>query len=116
MAINKNAQVGRSLLSLAPILAWLPPEYLLHTCPIKLLHRVLSNTMSLPLHYVFQPFELLLNRLPSKQLAGLPFLGAAMVPPNSVHAVARAAVEAATNSNVPPGVMDPWQIQQYNMP
>ncbi|KAJ9509029.1 hypothetical protein QJQ45_001526 [Haematococcus lacustris] len=76
-------------------------------------NRVISSSLTLPLQYVFQPLEALLAHLPSRQLSQLPLLGAALTPPLPVQAVARAAVKAATDSNVAPGILDVWDIQQY---
>lgn len=50
--------------------------------------------------------------LPTKSLSTTPIVGAGFVPPVSVEAVGRAAVAAATDPDVPPGVMDVWTIQQ----
>ncbi|KAJ9505672.1 hypothetical protein QJQ45_011388 [Haematococcus lacustris] len=78
-------------------------------------NRVISSSLTLPLQYVFQPLEALLAHLPSRQLSQLPLLGAALTPPVPVQAVARAAVKAATDSNVAPGILDVWDIQQYKL-
>lgn len=43
----------------------------------------------------------------------MPLAGAAFVPPTSVQAVAKAAVAAATDPAVPGGIMDVWQIKEY---
>lgn len=57
---------------------------------------------------------MLLSYVPnSKQLASTPVVGALFVPPVSVDTVAKAAVRAATDPAVPPGVMDVWEIQKY---
>ena len=60
------------------------------------------------------PLEKALSFLPARSLTGLPLAGAAFVPPTSVHAVAKAAVAAATDPAVPGGIMDVWQLQQYD--
>lgn len=78
------------------------------------MRRVISSSLTLPLQYVLQPIDNLLARVPSKQLANLPFVGAACVPPNSVHAVAKAAVEAAIGPSMPARVLDPWDLQSFN--
>mmetsp|Transcript_21028 Transcript_21028/g.58438 ORF Transcript_21028/g.58438 Transcript_21028/m.58438 type:complete len:314 (-) Transcript_21028:330-1271(-) len=77
-------------------------------------NRVVSSSLTLPLQMVFQPLDLLLSSYPSsKQFANMPFISALASPPNSVQSVAKAAVDAATNPAVPPGVMDPWEIGKY---
>jgi uncharacterized protein YbjT (DUF2867 family) len=48
-----------------------------------------------------------------RQLAGLPLLGAAVVPPIDVRVVARAAVRAATDPSVPAGIIDVWDLRSY---
>lgn len=60
------------------------------------------------------PLEKALGFLPTKSLANLPLAGAAFVPPTSVQGIAKAAVAAATDPAVPGGVMDVWQLQQYD--
>lgn len=47
------------------------------------------NNVGVPLGAVFGPMEKLLNFLPNKQLAGIPLIGAALVPPVSVEAVGK---------------------------
>lgn len=59
------------------------------------------------------PLEKALGFLPAKSLSSMPLAGAAFVPPTSVQAVAKAAVAAATDPAVPGGIMDVWQLQQY---
>lgn len=54
-----------------------------------------------------------LSFLPTKTLSSIPLAGAAFVPPISVQAVAKAAVAAATDSSVPGGIMDVWQLQEF---
>lgn len=59
----------------------------------------------------------MLKKLPpaqAKQLAALPIVGAGFVPPVSVHQVAKVAVAAATDPSVPGGVIDDWQIRDWN--
>jgi nucleoside-diphosphate-sugar epimerase len=75
--------------------------------------RVVSNNLTLPLHFIFQPLESLLSNLPAQRLSQVPVLGAVMTPPVSVQAVARAAVRAATDPSVPAGIIDVWGLQQY---
>lgn len=48
-----------------------------------------------------------------KQLTQLPVVGAALLPPISVDAVAKAAVAAAMDPSVPGGPMDVWTIAKY---
>ncbi|GMH32655.1 hypothetical protein BSKO_00489 [Bryopsis sp. KO-2023] len=72
------------------------------------------NNVGLPLGSVFGPLETVLNLLPNKQLSGIPFLGAALVPPVSAEAVGKAAVAAATDETVPGGEMDVWAIAKYS--
>lgn len=77
-------------------------------------HRVVSSNLTLPLQYLFQPVEQVLERVPNaKQLAQIPLLGAAAVPPVSVHVVAKAAVRAATDASVPAGVIDVWDLPKF---
>ena len=44
----------------------------------------------------------------------MPLAGAAFVPPTSVQGIAKAAVAASTDPAVPGGIMDVWQLQQYD--
>ena len=60
------------------------------------------------------PLEKALGFLPTKSLANMPLAGAAFVPPTSVQGIAKAAVAAATDPAVPGGIMDVWQLQQYD--
>ncbi|GBF87375.1 hypothetical protein Rsub_00086 [Raphidocelis subcapitata] len=76
--------------------------------------RAVSSTIQLPLGLLFGPVEQLLKRVPNaRQLADTPLAGALFLPPVSVRAVARAAVAAATDDSVPPGVMNVWDIEKY---
>jgi hypothetical protein len=43
---------------------------------------------------------------------GLPFVGPLFVPPINVETLAKAAVRAAKDNVVPPGIMDVWQISR----
>lgn len=70
------------------------------------------GTISIPLSAVGSPLESMLSFLPTKTLAAIPLAGAAFVPPVSVQKVAKAAVSAATDPGVPPGVMDVWTISK----
>ena len=54
-----------------------------------------------------------LGLLPTKTLSNFPIAGAAFVPPISVQAAAKAAVAAATDPAVPAGIMDVWQMKEY---
>jgi len=76
-------------------------------------NRVVSASMTIPLQYLFMPMEMMLAKAPTRQLSQIPFIGAALTPPVSVQAVARAAVRAATDPSVAPGIMDVWEIQSY---
>lgn len=76
-----------------------------------------SPAITLPLGAIFGPVDLLLKKLPpaqAKQLAALPIVGAGFVPPVSVDQVAKVAVAAATDPSVPGGVVDDWQIRDWN--
>jgi hypothetical protein len=73
--------------------------------------RVVSSHTTLPLGAVFGPVELLLKQLPNgRQLAALPIVGAAFIPPVRVEAVAKAVVQAATDDSVAGGVIDTWRL------
>ncbi|GLC37033.1 hypothetical protein PLESTF_000726200 [Pleodorina starrii] len=75
--------------------------------------RVVSSSLTLPLGLALRPLELALQRLgidKARQMAGVPLVGAAFVPPVSVETVARAAVRAATDPGVPAGVIDVWEL------
>ena len=50
--------------------------------------------------------------LPAKSLASWPVLGLGLTPPVSVQAVAKAAVAAATDPQIPGGIMDLWRIKE----
>lgn len=54
-----------------------------------------------------------LKLMPSRNLAGLPIVGAAFVPPVSVDTVGMAAASAVLDDDVTPGIMDVWEIQKY---
>lgn len=69
--------------------------------------------VGIPLSFIGAPLEKALGFLPAKSLSSMPLAGAAFVPPTSVQAVAKAAVAAATDPVVPGGIMDVWQLQQY---
>ena len=47
-----------------------------------------------------------------KSLASTPFVSLGAAPPVAVEACAKALVEAATNPDVPPGIIDVWQLKQ----
>lgn len=68
--------------------------------------------MSIPLSAVGSPLEKALSFLPTQSLSSIPLAGAAFVPPVSVQKVAKAAVSAATDPGVSPGVMDVWTISK----
>ncbi|KAK9828046.1 hypothetical protein WJX81_004543 [Elliptochloris bilobata] len=69
--------------------------------------------VGIPLQLVGVPLDRVLGLFPTKSLANTPLLGPFFVPPVSVQAVAKAAVAAATDPAVPSGVMDVWDIKQY---
>eukprot|EP00884_Botryococcus_braunii_P004272 jgi/Botrbrau1/13846/Bobra.0056s0083.1 len=69
--------------------------------------------VGVPLGIIGSPLEKALSLFPTKTLAGIPLLGAGFVPPVSVEAMGRVAVSAATDSSIPPGIMDVWQIEAY---
>lgn len=73
---------------------------------------MVSHNLTIPLQYVFQPLEGLLQNAPPS-ITSLPIIGACLVPPVSVQAVARAAVRAATDPSVPAGIMDVPEIAKY---
>lgn len=76
--------------------------------------RAVSAQLTLPLQYLFQPLEAAIGRLPAaKQMSNIPLLGAALVPPVDVRVVAKAAVRAATDSSVPAGIIDVWDLPNY---
>lgn len=76
--------------------------------------RAVSSSVQLPLQLLFGPVDQLLRRLPNaRQLAATPLAGPLFLPPVPVRAVARAALAAATDPSVPPGVMDVWEIAKY---
>jgi len=75
-------------------------------------NRVVSHNLTLPLQYVFQPLEGLLQSAP-KAVTSLPIIGPCLVPPVSVQAVARAAVRAATDPSIAAGIMDVPEIAKY---
>ncbi|GAX81945.1 hypothetical protein CEUSTIGMA_g9373.t1 [Chlamydomonas eustigma] len=74
--------------------------------------RIISNSLTLPLGYVFQPVERLLLRVPQTWV-NLPLIGGLFVPPISAAALARAAVAAASDASVSPGIMDVPMLQKY---
>jgi uncharacterized protein YbjT (DUF2867 family) len=69
--------------------------------------------LGVPLGAIGWPLEKVLSYVPTKNLANVPLVGLAAVPPASVKAVGKAAVTAATDSVVPPGILDVWAIQKY---
>ena len=48
----------------------------------------------------------------AKSASQIPLVGPLFVPPVNVKAVAKAAVRAATDNAVPPGVLDVWGINR----
>ncbi|DBA98413.1 TPA: hypothetical protein ACH3X3_012425 [Trebouxia sp. C0006] len=71
--------------------------------------------VGIPLSFIGLPMDKVLGFLPAKSLANMPLAGAAFIPPTSVQAVAKAAVAAATDPAVPGGIMDVWQIKEYEV-
>lgn len=71
------------------------------------------GNVNIPLGMIGAPLAGALSVLPTQTLASLPLAGAAFVPPVSVESVAKAAVAAATDTTVPPGVLDVWKIMTY---
>lgn len=59
------------------------------------------------------PLDKVLSYLPARELAKYPGLSLGFVPPASVQAVAKAAVAAATDTIIPAGIMDVWQIKKF---
>lgn len=77
--------------------------------------RAVSNIVTLPLGMLFGPVEYALKHIPqAKQLSQLPVIGATFMPPVAVEQVAKVAVAAATDPTFPNGVVDDWQIAEYN--
>lgn len=72
-----------------------------------------NSDLSVAFHLAGVPLDRALGFLPAKSLANMPLAGAAFIPPTSVQAVAKAAVAAATDPAVPGGIMDVWQIKEY---
>lgn len=73
--------------------------------------RHLTSSFSLPLQTIFQPMEMVLEKVPNlKQLTNLPVLGAVLTPPVSVQVLAKAAVHAATDPSITNPIMDIWDI------
>ena len=52
--------------------------------------------------------------MPTREIAKYPLLSLGFIPPVSVKTVAKAAVAAATDSIVPPGILDVWAIQKFD--
>jgi uncharacterized protein YbjT (DUF2867 family) len=69
--------------------------------------------IGIPLGAIGLPLQKVLSYTPSKELAKYPGLALGFVPPVSVQAVAKAAVAAATDSIVPAGTLDCWEIQKF---
>lgn len=78
-------------------------------------NRHVTSSLTIPLQLVGAPWKALLGYLPpqAKDLASLPFVGAAVIPPVSVEAVAKVAVQAATDPSVPGGIIDVWDIAKH---
>lgn len=89
-------------------------RFIIIVCLHELELQMLSHILRLWRRFVGVPLEKALGFLPTKSLASMPLAGAAFVPPTSVHGIAKAAVAAATDPAVPGGIMDVWQLQQYD--
>ncbi|CAL8467766.1 g7304 [Coccomyxa elongata] len=72
--------------------------------------------LGIPLGAIGYPLDKVLGVLPTKSLAGIPLVGAGFVPPVSARAVAKAAVTATTDPAVEAGILDVWQIKNYESP
>jgi uncharacterized protein YbjT (DUF2867 family) len=68
--------------------------------------------LMLPLGLVGSPLEAIFKSSAGKWVHGLPFVGPLFVPPINVETLAKAAVRAAKDNVVPPGIMDVWQISR----
>ena len=55
----------------------------------------------------------MLKPLPTKNLASVPILGAAFVPPISVDSLGKAAAHSVLDPSVPPGIMDVWDMAKF---
>lgn len=73
--------------------------------------RAITNSVTLPLNLLFGPVDLMLQRVDSKKLSGIPVVGGAFVPPVDVNKVGKVAMRAATDDSFPAGIVDPWQMQ-----
>ncbi|GAQ83450.1 NAD(P)-binding Rossmann-fold superfamily protein [Klebsormidium nitens] len=70
------------------------------------------GSLTLPLGLVGSPLEAIFKSSAGKWVHGLPLVGPLIVPPINVETLAKAAVLAAKNNVVPPGIMDVWQISR----
>jgi nucleoside-diphosphate-sugar epimerase len=78
-------------------------------------NRHVTSSLSIPLHLVGAPWKALLAHVPqAKQASAIPFLGALFTPPVSVEAVAKAAVQAATDAAGGGGIIDVWDIAKQD--
>lgn len=68
------------------------------------------GSVKLPLNIIGAPLEMLLKH--TKSVSRVPVLGNLLLPPVKATTVAKAAVRAATENAVPPGVMDVWGIMR----
>ena len=77
--------------------------------------RQITSSFSVPLQLVGAPWKALLSHLPrAQQASALPFLGALLTPPVSVEAVAKMAVQAATDPSTADGVIDVWALAKLD--
>lgn len=68
------------------------------------------GNIKVPLSLLGSPLEMVLKH--AKSAAQIPVIGPLFVPPIKVTTVAKAAVRAATDNAVPPGVLDVWGINR----
>lgn len=68
------------------------------------------GSVKLPLNIIGAPLEMLFKH--TKSVSRVPVLGNLLLPPVKATTVAKAAVRAATENAVPPGVMDVWGIMR----
>ncbi|KAH7352356.1 hypothetical protein KP509_19G041200 [Ceratopteris richardii] len=66
--------------------------------------------IKIPLSVLGTPLEMVLKQV--KSITQIPIIGPLFVPPVKVTTVSKAAVRAAVDSAVPPGVLDVWHINR----
>ncbi|OAE28091.1 hypothetical protein AXG93_136s1060 [Marchantia polymorpha subsp. ruderalis] len=72
------------------------------------------GNMNIPLSAIGSPLELILRNM--KPATQIPVIGPLLTPPVKVTAVAKAAVRAAIDNAVPPGMLDVWGILRLGDP